>query len=54
MEAWFSAGGGTVRVPNPWGWVPPWLRSVLPFLPPGLPRTRTVPASVTIIDTSRL
>jgi DNA-binding beta-propeller fold protein YncE len=50
----FNAGGGTVRVPNPWSWVPPWLRRVLPFLPPGVPRTRTVPASVTIIDISHL
>ena len=50
----FNMGGGTVRVPDPWSWVPPWLRRVLPFLPPGVSRTRSVPASVTIIDTSRL
>ena len=50
----FNMGGGTVRVPDPWSWVLPWLRRVLPFLPPGVPRTSTVPASVTIIDTSRL
>jgi DNA-binding beta-propeller fold protein YncE len=50
----FNAGGGTVRVPSPWSWVPPWLRRVLLFLPPGVPRTRTGPASVTIIDISHL
>jgi len=50
----FNAGGGTVQAPNPWGWVPPWLRSALPFLPRGTPQTHTMPASVTIIDTSRL
>jgi DNA-binding beta-propeller fold protein YncE len=50
----FNAGGGTVRVPNPWSWVPPWLRRVLPFLPAGVPRTRPVPASVTIVDMSHL
>ena len=50
----FNAGGGTVRVPDPWGWVPPWLRRVLPFLPRGTPQTHTMPASVTIIDTSHL
>jgi DNA-binding beta-propeller fold protein YncE len=50
----FNAGGGTMRVPDPWGWVPPWLRRVLPFLPSGVPRTRTVPASVTIVDISHL
>jgi len=50
----FNMGGGTVRVPDPWGWMPPWLRRALPFLPRATSRTRTVPASVTIIDTSRL
>jgi DNA-binding beta-propeller fold protein YncE len=50
----FNAGGGTVRVPSPWSWVLPWLRRVLPFLPPGVPRTRTGPASVTIIAISHL
>jgi DNA-binding beta-propeller fold protein YncE len=50
----FNMGGGTVQVLDPWSWVPLWLRRVLPFLPPGVPRTRTVPASVTIIDTARL
>jgi hypothetical protein len=50
----FNVGGSTVRVPNPWSWEPPWLRRVLQFLPPGVPRTRTMPASVTIIDISHL
>jgi hypothetical protein len=50
----FNVGGGTVRVPDLWGWVPPWLRRVLPFLPRAPSRTRTVPASVTIIDISHL
>ena len=50
----FNMGGSTVQASAPWGWVPPWLRRVLPFLPRRTPQTHTMPASVTIIDTSRL
>lgn len=45
--------GGTVGVSGPWGWVPPWLRRALPFLPRPSGRTRAVPASVTVLDPAR-
>ncbi len=45
--------GGPVRVSDPWGWVPPWLRRRLPLLPPPPSSTRTVPGSVNMIDATR-
>lgn len=45
--------GGTVRVRDPWAWLPPWLRRALPFIP-RVPRpTRDASASVTVLDTTR-
>jgi hypothetical protein len=38
---------------DPWGWLPRWLRARLPFLPQP-PRPTRRPASVTVLDTSRL
>ncbi len=46
--------GGRVGIPDPWRWVPPWLRSRIPFLPRPQTGARTVPASVIIVDESRL
>lgn len=44
--------GGTVDVRDAWAWVPPWLRRLLPFLPPAA-GTRTMPGSVTMLDLPR-
>jgi hypothetical protein len=41
--------GGTENVHDGWEWIPRWLRRRLPFLPP-VPRTHTVPGSVSILD----
>jgi hypothetical protein len=49
----FSLGGGTEQAPDPWAWVPSWLRERLRVLPPRAPGPRTVPASVTMIDVTR-
>jgi DNA-binding beta-propeller fold protein YncE len=49
----FNLGGGTEQAPDPWAWVPPWLRRRLPVLPQRAPGPRTVPASVTMIDVTR-
>jgi YVTN family beta-propeller protein len=48
-----SLGGGTEQAPDPWAWVPSWLRERLPVLPQRAPGPRTVPASVTMIDVTR-
>src|SRR5207249_8431524 len=48
----FNMGGGTVRAPDSWGWVPPWLRRVLPVLPRGTPQPHTGPASVSMLETA--
>jgi len=48
-----SLGGGTEQAPDPWAWVPSWLRRRLPVLPQRAPGPRTVPASVTMIDVTR-
>jgi len=45
--------GGTVRVRDAWGWLPPWLRRALPFLPRAPKPTRGVASSITVLDTSR-
>ncbi len=49
-----SSGGAPVAAPDPWGWLPPWLRRALPFLPQHAPAARVAPPSMTVIDTSRL
>lgn len=41
--------GGWVAVPDPWRWVPGWLRAHLPWFAPGA-RTRAVPGSVSVFD----
>lgn len=46
-------GGGTLRQPDPWGWMPAWLRRRLPFVPQAAPAPRIIPASMSIIDTTR-
>jgi len=38
---------------DPWGWMPSWLRTRLPFLPAHPVRTRPVPARVTVLTMSR-
>jgi len=38
---------------DPWGWMPSWLRTRLPFLPAHPVRTRPVPARVTVLTVSR-
>jgi hypothetical protein len=45
-------GGGTRRLPDPWNWVPSGVRRWIPFLPPPLMRTQTVPASVSVLATT--
>lgn len=45
--------GGLVRAPDPWGWMPSWLRRRLPFIPPPGTRLARVPSSVSIIAMAR-
>jgi len=45
--------GGTVRVRDTWGWLPPWLRRALTFLPRAPKPTRDIASSITVLDTSR-
>jgi YVTN family beta-propeller protein len=52
-RAFIINAGGAVRVRDPWDWLPPSLRRRLPFIPAPAVHTRTVRASMTIIDTSR-
>jgi len=53
-------GGPHVPRPDPWGWVPAWLRARLPFVPaPSPPPARTVPGLsgatvVSVVDTAGL
>ena len=42
--------GGRAPVPDPWSWLPPWLRRRLPFLPPRPSTWRTVPPGVSVLD----
>ena len=42
--------GGQVPIPDPWSWLPPWLRRRLPFLPPHPTALRTLPPSVSVLD----
>jgi DNA-binding beta-propeller fold protein YncE len=44
--------GGTVRSPDPWGWLPQGLRRLAAFLPGA--GTHTVRGSVIVLDTARL
>jgi len=46
--------GGTVSVPDRWAWLPREIRRKVLFLPPPAPRTHTAPASISLLDTSRL
>jgi hypothetical protein len=46
-------GGGTRRLPDPWSWVLSGVRRWIPFLPPPRMRTQTVPASVSVLATTR-
>ncbi len=46
----FTLNDGIARATHdPWGWIPSWLRTRLPFLPAHPVRTRAVPASVTVL-----
>jgi DNA-binding beta-propeller fold protein YncE len=46
-------GGGTRRLPDPWSWLPSGVRRWIPFLPPPRMRTQTVPATVSVLATTR-
>ncbi len=48
------SAGGRERVPDPWGWLPAWLRRLLPFVPPPPRGTRPVPARVVVLDEAQL
>ncbi|SRR5579883_307645 len=52
-RAYVLSENTNVPMPDAWGWLPPWLRRRLPFLPQPGPRTRTLPGSVTVLDASR-
>jgi DNA-binding beta-propeller fold protein YncE len=52
-HAFVANAGGAMRIPDFWGRVPSWIRGWLPFLPHPSFRTRPVPASVSVIDTTR-
>lgn len=44
--------GVPLPIPDPWAWAPSWLRQRIPFAPPSS-RTRIIPSSVSILDTTR-
>lgn len=46
--------GGPMYVLDALSWMPQWLRSHMPFLPPPRPGTRLMPGTVTVLDESRL
>jgi len=46
-------GGAPVSRPDPWGWLPPWARRALPFVPRPA-GVQVAPSTLTVIDTSRL
>lgn len=48
------SGGPAVAEPDPYGWLPSWLRRRLPFLPRPHARTRMAPATLTVLDLARL
>ncbi len=45
--------GVTSATQDPWGWIPSWLRTRLPFLPAHPVRTRPVSANVTVLTMPR-
>ncbi len=56
VERLYAATRGglvTTQAPDPWGWLPSWLRRRLPFLPSGGTRTRIVPPGVSVLDLTR-
>jgi len=48
-----STTGGHIDGREQWGWIPPWLRSHLPFIPRPISTARASRGSVTVIDASR-
>lgn len=52
-RAFVVNSGGQIPVAGRWDWVPEWLRRWMPFLSQPRPRTRVVPGSVSVLDTSR-
>ncbi len=40
-------------IPDPWAWIPGWVRRWAPFVPPPPSGTRTVPASLSVLDVAR-
>jgi DNA-binding beta-propeller fold protein YncE len=45
--------GGTAAAPDPWAWVPSWLRDHTHGLKPAPPGRRTLRGSVSVVDTRR-
>ena len=48
-----DGGAITRQPPDPWAWLPRWLRRRLPFLAPPRLQTRVVPPSLTVLDATR-
>ncbi len=46
-------GPTTVLTPDPWGWLPPWIRQHLPFVPGAATLLRPVPTTVRALDPTR-
>ncbi len=46
-------GPTTVLAPDPWGWLPPWIRQHLPFVLGAATLLRLVPAAVRALDPTR-
>jgi DNA-binding beta-propeller fold protein YncE len=45
--------GGTAAAPDPWAWVPSWLRERMHGLIPAPSGLRALPGSVSVVDTRR-
>jgi hypothetical protein len=45
--------GGTTAAPDPWAWLPSWLRKRMHGLIPAPSRLRALPGSVSVVDTRR-
>jgi DNA-binding beta-propeller fold protein YncE len=45
--------GGTAVAPDPWAWMPSWLRDRTHGLIPARPGPRALPGSVSVVDTRR-
>lgn len=45
---------GAVSAPDAWGWVPPWLRRWVPFIPAYSSRTTSAPGSVSVFDAAHM